>query len=543
MTSGRIHGKRRRSMASRTSAPAATVSEGLGTKSIYYRRATISCSQGASALPFDDASVVNPPSAFGTFRVLHQIGSGVLGPVFRSYDSQRERLVVIKAFKLDLAAGTGAGVADALRGIVARPVDDSGVVRAVDAGLEGATPFLALEFVSDDTLDAMLRESRPVTRTQAARTLSRSSVARLMRRGNSASVTARCIPRDVFVGGDSGEVAITGFGVAQALQAVGLQAPGAAPVLGAGARRRRRLGSPRRRLLARARSPRSCLGRAAPHPLTSARCWNRRWPTSRRRGFGTAARVRRGAGRRRRRDAQLPSSAAAVRERIDAASRLWTSGAGETHRSDPRLSLCARRCWRPRRRRIEIEDAPVDRTCAMAPSSAPSLCAPAVSVDGAAARRALACLAAGGLVGFQVGFSAWRRCAHRERACQCHGSASALRRGHTPAPVAASPREGPDAPSIAAPPPQAAPSGPQPGRRRSPTAAAGSLEVDSRPRGARVTVDGRPVGQTPLKVPAVSPGDHRVLIELTGTPARDVDGEGRCRRTDEAGGVAGADER
>jgi hypothetical protein len=29
-------------------------------------------------------------------------------------------------------------------------------------------------------------------------------------------------------------------------------------------------------------------------------------------------------------------------------------------------------------------------------------------------------------------------------------------------------------------------------------------------------VDGKAVGQTPLRVPSMSPGDHRVLIELQG---------------------------
>ncbi len=43
-----------------------------------------------------------PPDAFGPFRVLHQIGAGTLGPVYRGHDTQRERLVAVKLFKLDL---------------------------------------------------------------------------------------------------------------------------------------------------------------------------------------------------------------------------------------------------------------------------------------------------------------------------------------------------------------------------------------------------------------------------------------------------------
>jgi hypothetical protein len=44
----------------------------------------------------------------------------------------------------------------------------------------------------------------------------------------------------------------------------------------------------------------------------------------------------------------------------------------------------------------------------------------------------------------------------------------------------------------------------------------GSLQVDSRPRGARVFVDGRIVGTTPLLVPEVTSGSHAVRIDLSG---------------------------
>ena len=50
-------------------------------------------------------------------------------------------------------------------------------------------------------------------------------------------------------------------------------------------------------------------------------------------------------------------------------------------------------------------------------------------------------------------------------------------------------------------------------------AATGSLYVDSRPRGATVLVDGKPMGQTPLTLPEVVPGSHVVRIELAGKKA------------------------
>src|SRR2546422_6002091 len=56
---------------------------------------------GVPRLPTDAADHA-PSDAFGPFRVLHQIGAGTLGPVFRAYDAERERLVAVKVFKLDL---------------------------------------------------------------------------------------------------------------------------------------------------------------------------------------------------------------------------------------------------------------------------------------------------------------------------------------------------------------------------------------------------------------------------------------------------------
>ena len=44
----------------------------------------------------------------------------------------------------------------------------------------------------------------------------------------------------------------------------------------------------------------------------------------------------------------------------------------------------------------------------------------------------------------------------------------------------------------------------------------GSLDIDSRPPGAKVFVDGRLVGTTPMLASAVSSGDHAIGLELEG---------------------------
>jgi PEGA domain len=78
-----------------------------------------------------------------------------------------------------------------------------------------------------------------------------------------------------------------------------------------------------------------------------------------------------------------------------------------------------------------------------------------------------------------------------------------------PAPAPARTRPQP-APSRSARPASAAPQRPAPG----PTQYTGTLSVDSRPRGARVFVDGRAVGVTPLQLGDIPVGARVIRLEL-----------------------------
>jgi serine/threonine-protein kinase len=175
-----------------------------------------------SALPFDESTSFGAPAAFGPYRVLHQIGSGVLGPVFRTYEPQRDRLVAVKAFKLDIVPEDVARLADALRRLVAAGLSHPNLVTLRDAGLEGTTAYLAMDYIAGETLDVALRHISPAPLDRALPVLTR--VAEALDAGWAAGHGHGALhPRDIFMDPGSADVLLTGVGVVPALESIGVK--------------------------------------------------------------------------------------------------------------------------------------------------------------------------------------------------------------------------------------------------------------------------------------------------------------------------------
>jgi serine/threonine protein kinase len=154
---------------------------------------------------------------------LHQIGSGVLGPVFRTYEPQRDRLIAVKAFKLDLLPEDVVRLADALRRLAGARLSHAAIVPVIDAGLEGTTAFVAMEYVTAETLDIALRHLAPAPLDVAVQMLS--SLADAVDAAWAAGFGHLALhPRDIFVSPGTNDVLVTGFGIAPALEAIGVKA-------------------------------------------------------------------------------------------------------------------------------------------------------------------------------------------------------------------------------------------------------------------------------------------------------------------------------
>ena len=156
--------------------------------------------------------------------MLHQIGSGVLGPVFRTYDPQRDRLIAVKAFRLDLVPEDVARLAEAIRRLAAASPSHPSLVPAVDGGLEGATAFLAMDYVAGETLDVAFRHLAPAPLDRALPVLTQ--IADALEAGWAAGLGHGALhPRDVFLTAGADDVRVTGVGVVPALEATGVKAP------------------------------------------------------------------------------------------------------------------------------------------------------------------------------------------------------------------------------------------------------------------------------------------------------------------------------
>ena len=148
---------------------------------------------------------------------------GAQGPVFRAQDTVAGQIVAIKALKLDVSPELAPSIAEALRTLVGQAPAVEGLVPLVDAGLEGDTPWLAMEHLACPTLDMRLREGGLLPLDEATA---------LVRALADAIDTAHAHgldhgslhPRDVFLP-EAGGVIVSGFGVAAAVGVAGIRPP------------------------------------------------------------------------------------------------------------------------------------------------------------------------------------------------------------------------------------------------------------------------------------------------------------------------------
>jgi len=177
---------------------------------------------GAHPLTREDPTAFSPPPAFGPFRVLHQVGVGALGPVFRTYEPTRDRLVAVKVFRLDIVPEQARALADELSRATEAGLFHPSIVEPIAAGVEGTLAYRAEEYVAAESLDVAMRHYAPAPIEKALPFMTQ--LAGAIDFARAAGVRHGGLhPRDIFVTPD--EARATGFGVVEALERAGIRAP------------------------------------------------------------------------------------------------------------------------------------------------------------------------------------------------------------------------------------------------------------------------------------------------------------------------------
>lgn len=154
--------------------------------------------------------------------MLHQIGIGTLGPVFRTYEPSRDRLVAVKVFRLDIVPEQSQALADALGRAVQASLFHPSIVEPIAAGVEGTVAYRAEEYVAAESLDVAMRHYAPAAIDKVLPFITQ--LAGAIDFARAAGVGHGGLhPRDIFVTPD--EARATGFGVVEALEQVGVRAP------------------------------------------------------------------------------------------------------------------------------------------------------------------------------------------------------------------------------------------------------------------------------------------------------------------------------
>ena len=473
------------------------------------------------------------PDAFGSYRVLDEMGPGRFGPVYRA-QAPGGQVVAVKVFEQGLTPAQTAALVDALTRLCQIPLDHAAIVAPVAAGLENKVAWMAEPYVEGTPLDRAMRRDGPQPLADVLLRITR--VAGALDFAAAAGIHHGALhPRDIIVSDDT--TVLTGLGVVQALAHAGLDVP----VEGAYVSPQRALGS----------SPVARDDIYALAAITFELVYGQ--PVPERTSLRDAMTRLTGVDQVRFREVIEGSLSEDPGDRP--ATALEFAAALQRVIVDHDIPMPI-----PHSRSevaISADDLPLRVSDAAAPAAAepepPPLPDPAPAVQVRAPFASTlepaprergghwfgfaAGLAIGILMGFGAGFvtgqrdatpepRAAERVVPRNRAVEERPAPTAgsdFTESEVAAPATPQRIEEPEpTPVDRADPPRTARSEPQaPPERAEPIGrperlAPAALQVDSRPRGARVFLDGRLVGTTPLNLADVTPGTHAVRIDLTG---------------------------
>lgn len=164
----------------------------------------------------DVRTVLAPGDELAGHRVVRRIGRGSMGNVYEATRTDGTR-VALKVLHPKLLTEDKALHRFQREARVGARIDSENVAKTLDAGVTDGRPWLAMELVEGETLDAFMERSAPLP-AEVAERLSRQLIAAVAA-AHAAGVVHRDLkPDNVFVTRD-GQLKIGDFGVAKSMDA------------------------------------------------------------------------------------------------------------------------------------------------------------------------------------------------------------------------------------------------------------------------------------------------------------------------------------
>ena len=153
---------------------------------------------------------------------MHQIGTGTLGAVLRTYEPEADRLVAVKVFQLDITPEQAEELSRELQVVSQQGLTHPSIVEPLAAGIEEGIAYLATEYVASESLDVAMRHYAPAPFETVSTLVTQ--LADGLDFSHAAGVEHGLLhPRDIFV--TSERARVTGFGIARALEKLEIVIP------------------------------------------------------------------------------------------------------------------------------------------------------------------------------------------------------------------------------------------------------------------------------------------------------------------------------
>jgi serine/threonine-protein kinase len=151
----------------------------------------------------------------GEFEIRERVSTGGMGTVYKAFQTGMQRIVALKVLPPDMAANEVTLQRFYQEAKLAAQLDHPNIVRAIAAGTDEGTPYLAMEFVEGESVKQRLKRQGKLNEPEAIRiTL---AVAQALSVAHARGIIHRDIkPENVLLTRD-GQVKVADFGLAKRL--------------------------------------------------------------------------------------------------------------------------------------------------------------------------------------------------------------------------------------------------------------------------------------------------------------------------------------